>query len=238
MTITSTDSTTSAPAIHVEERGRSHHIHSIAEDGEYTTNGTQHSTISSFVDRLRSRSRSRSRSRPRQSIDGAIEEDKEYVYSRRKSADMRGEYASVLKAQVEYMEKMRTEQASAGITHNVDGILIPPPVNPPREGRRRSIVEALSRGTSRSRSRGRDRSEDRGSKLAVEDKDYKYSRRKSTEITGPYADALRSQLDYMEELREDQARQGITHVDGILIPPPVNPGSRRSSVTGLAKNQI
>ncbi|KAF9349556.1 hypothetical protein BGX34_001723 [Mortierella sp. NVP85] len=226
----------SAPSIQIEagqERGRTHAIHPIAEDGEFTqqTSGSRRGSISAFVDRLRSRSRSRSRSRPRQTIDGVIEENKEYVYSRRKSSDMHGEYASTLRAQVEYMEKLRTEQAKAGITHNADGIPYPPPVNPPREGRRRSIIESLSRGSSRSRSGSRDRSEN---------KEYKYSRRKSAEISGPYAETLRSQLDYMEELREDQARKGITHVDGIPIPPPVNPGSgsRRSSVTGLAKNQI
>lgn len=230
----------STPSIQVDAeqergRGRTHEIHSIAEDGEYTQQstgtGSRRGSISAFVDRLRSRSRSRSRSRPRQTIEGVIEEDKEYVYSRRKSSEMHGEYASTLRAQVEYMEKLRTEQAKAGITHNVDGIPIPPPVNPPREGRRRSIVEALSRGSSRSRSRSR--SGDRS-----EDKEYKYSRRKSSDISGPYADTLRSQLDFMENLREDQAKKGITHVDGIPIPPPVNPGSRRTSVTSLAKNQI
>lgn len=244
MTNTTNDPT--SPSIQVEEvqeRGRTHNVHDIhpiAEDGEYThTHGS--GSISSFVNRLRSRSRSRSRSRPRQSIDGVVE-DKEYVYSRRKSTEIHGEYASTLRAQVEHMEKLRAEQAKAGITHNADGIPIPPPVNPPREGRRRSIIESLSRGSSRSRSHSRDRSEGRSGTSAVEDKEYKYSRRKSAEISGPYADALRSQLDFMENLREDQAKKGITHnADGILIPGPVNPTSprsRRSSGAGLIKNQI
>ncbi|KAF9934745.1 hypothetical protein BGZ65_003617 [Modicella reniformis] len=246
MTNTTTNPT-SAPTIQIEERnerGRTHDIHPISEHGEYSqnNNGSRRSSISAFVDRLRSRSRSRSRSRPRPSIDGFIEEDKEYVYSRRKSSEIHGEYASTLRAQVEHMEKLRSEQAKAGVTHNVDGIPIPPPVNSSREGRRRSIIGTLSRSSSRSRSRSPDRSEERhSSKLAVEDKEFKYSRRKSQEIAGPYADALKSQLDYMENLRENQIKKGITHnVDGILIPPPVNPGSRRSSITGsgLIKNQI
>ncbi|KAF9577225.1 hypothetical protein BGW38_007713, partial [Lunasporangiospora selenospora] len=73
------------------------------------------------------------------------------------------------------------------------------------------------------------------------DKEYRFSKRKSAEISGPYAETLRSQLDYMEDLREEQAKSGITHnADGILIPPPVNNG-RRSSVTaalGLDKQLL
>ncbi|KAI1317758.1 hypothetical protein EDD11_007932 [Mortierella claussenii] len=268
MTIfTSTDPTTVPPAIKVDdqehqERGRNHNVHLVNSEHNSTDTNTgekshsRRSSITTLVDRLRSRSRSR----PRQSIDDVLEEDqdKEYVYSRRKSSDMRGEYASALRAQTEYMERLREEQARNGITHNVDGIRIPPPVNPP-EGRRRSIIAAFSRGSSRSRSRepsldrigsrnsSRSRATGDSSTLTVEgdnDREYKYSRRKSSEISGPYAATLQSQLEYMENLREEQARNGITHnADGIKIPDPVNPnaGRRSSVITGtsaLNKMQI
>ncbi|KAF9899138.1 hypothetical protein BX616_003258 [Lobosporangium transversale] len=258
-----------------EQRGRTQSVHPINNDTHKADHNTdsndnnekphsRRNSISAFVDRLRSRSRSRSRSvverlrsrsrsrsRQRPLIDGSVpeeDEDKEYVYSRRKSTDMRGEYANVLRAQTDYMEKLREEQARSGVTHNVDGIPIPPPVNPPREGRRRSIIAVLSRDSSRTRSRepSMDRAgsrsvsrsasrtripeEDEGehgdkSKLnPPQDREYKWSRRKSSEITGPYATALQSQLEYMEQLGDKQQKEGITHnADGIKIPGPVNP---------------
>ncbi|KAF8935237.1 hypothetical protein BGZ58_005155 [Dissophora ornata] len=258
LTNTTADHTTVTPAIQIDaheeqKRGRNHDRHPITNEEEPDSaknSGSRRSSISGFVDRLRSRSRSRSR----QSIDGIPEELEN-------KDDMHGKYGDVLRAQAEYMEKLRTEQAKNNITHNVDGIPIPPPVNPPREGRRRSIISAISRATSRSRSRGPSReramsssrsssrnragnNDDSNLKVAEEqeNKEYRFSRRKSSEISGPYASTLRSQLDYMEHLREKQESNHITHnVDGILIPPPVNPGEKQPSSTqilGLNKNLI
>ncbi|KAF9959802.1 hypothetical protein BGZ72_008720 [Mortierella alpina] len=242
----------SPPAIQIEdqepERGRKLDAHLVSvsseDNQEAHKSHSRRSSITDFVERLRSRSRSNSRSRshsrksPMEDLKEG-EEVKEYQYSRRKSTDMRGEYGAVIRAQTEYMENLRLEQAKNHITHNADGIPIPPPVNPPREGRRRSIIDAISRSSSRGPSR--ESSRDRSS-LAAEDKEYKYSRRKSTEISGPYAAALQSQLEYMENLREEQAKNHVTHnADGIPIPGPVKSGSRRSSVThvlGLDKSPL
>ncbi|KAF9106039.1 hypothetical protein BGX27_009348 [Mortierella sp. AM989] len=197
--IMTTDPITVPPAIQIhneqnhdqEERGRTQttKVNSINTEEPRS----RRSSISAIVDRFRSRSRSHSRSRKES-------EEKDDDKSR---------------TQVEYLETLREEQAEKGATHNVDSIEIPPV----REGRRRSIISALSRSSSRNPSRE--------PSLDRENKEYKYSRRKSSEITGPLADVLKAQLDYMENLREEQARKGITHVDGIKIPPPVNPNAGR-----------
>ncbi|KAF9586125.1 hypothetical protein BGW38_009395, partial [Lunasporangiospora selenospora] len=147
--------TTQPPAIQVDgqdprqeepERGRNHHRHAddvvvastepVAEE-----KSSRRRSIIDLVERLRSRSRSHSRNRSlsrtrTQDSDArlAVVDEQEYEFSRRKSGEMAGEYEAILRAQVEYMETLRQDQAKNGVTHNVDGIPIPPPVNP-KDGR-------------------------------------------------------------------------------------------------------
>ncbi|KAF9124748.1 hypothetical protein BGW39_007930 [Mortierella sp. 14UC] len=150
----SLERTTTNPSIQFTqeepERGRDHKAHPLASTPESlpltkteTTDSTKsrRSSLAAFADRLRSRSRSKSRSRSqRNSLDGD-EIPEEFEYSTRKSSDMTGEYGEIIRAQTVFMEKLRKEQAANGITHNVDGIPIPPPVNHQR--RRSSLSQAL-----------------------------------------------------------------------------------------------
>ncbi|KAF9288978.1 hypothetical protein BKA57DRAFT_446093 [Linnemannia elongata] len=146
---------TTAPSIQFSqeestERGRDHTAHPLSAapaaiplTKTETTDSTKsrRSSLAAFADRLRSRSRSKSRSRSqRNSIDGD-EIPEEFEYSTRKSSDMTGEYGEVIRAQTVFMEKLRKEQAEKHITHNVDGIPIPPPVNHQR--RRSSLSQIL-----------------------------------------------------------------------------------------------
>ncbi|KAF9927762.1 hypothetical protein FBU30_002879 [Linnemannia zychae] len=135
-----------------EQRGRDHTTHPISTttipltktDTAATTESTKsrRSSLAAFADRLRSRSRSKSRTRSqRNSLDGTDEIPEEFVYSTRKSSDMTGELGEVILAQTLYMERLRKEQAEKGITHNAEGIPIPPPVNHQR--RRSSLSQAL-----------------------------------------------------------------------------------------------
>ncbi|KAF9976992.1 hypothetical protein BGZ73_007298 [Actinomortierella ambigua] len=96
---------------------------------------SRRSSLAAFAERLRSRSRSRSHSRTRANID-----DDEYVYSRRRSSEIKGPYADVARAQAEFMDKLREEQVEKGITHNAEGIPIPPP---PERPRRASVTQIL-----------------------------------------------------------------------------------------------
>ncbi|KAF9418940.1 hypothetical protein BGZ76_004317 [Entomortierella beljakovae] len=99
------------------------------------------SVLAAITDRFRSGSRSRSQSRSR-SKDGRLSLDIYRTKSRDStSSEAKGQYADVILAQTIYMEKLRAEQARNNITHNVDGLPLPP--MPEREGRRRSIVHAL-----------------------------------------------------------------------------------------------
>ncbi|KAF9351690.1 hypothetical protein BGX26_010352 [Mortierella sp. AD094] len=132
---------------------------------------SRRSVFAAIADRLRSGSRSSSNSRSnsrshskdahRRSLDvGRVTSnandggDDEYKYSRRSSAEIegrgrsrssgnssRGDYADVVRAQALFMEKLRGEQARNNITHNIDGLPIPPPQE--RERRRSSVVRAL-----------------------------------------------------------------------------------------------
>ncbi|KAF9086406.1 hypothetical protein BGX29_008696 [Mortierella sp. GBA35] len=135
-----------------QPRGRDHTTHPIKTPAPAvipltktaTTESakSRRSSLSAFAERLRSRSRSKSRSRSqRNSLDGTDEIPEEFEYSTRKSSDMTGEYGDVIRAQTIFMEKLRKEQAANGITHNVDGIPIPPPVNHQR--RRSSLSQVL-----------------------------------------------------------------------------------------------
>ncbi|KAG0344383.1 hypothetical protein BG004_004521 [Podila humilis] len=191
-------------------------------------------SVSSFIERIRSRSRSRSHSLHRDSAAcvGNCKEnaEKEYKYSRRKSTEMQGEYADVLRAQVEYMENLREHQAREYITKNVDGLPIPALIYPDDNGN-----DTQPANTSGGRRR---RSSLNGAYMELEEKEneqegqeeYRFSRRNSAEISGPYAATLQAQLKYMEKLRAEQEKNEVTcNVDGLPIPPSVN-RQRRSSV--------
>lgn len=194
-------------------------------------------------------SRSRSHSRPWQQEQ---EDEKEYKYSRRKSTEIRGEYADVVRAQVEHIETLREQQAKNKITHNVDGLPIPVPVNNDDDNndndqrRRSSLSYWISRTRSRSRSASR-HSHNRDleptsstSTSECQPEQFRFSRRKSTEILGPYAATLQAQMDHMKKLRTKQEKTIVTHnADGLPIPPPVE--QHRSSVTqilGLDKESL
>ncbi|KAF9967852.1 hypothetical protein BGZ70_007908 [Mortierella alpina] len=139
-----------------ENRGRDTTTHPISESTDSTgipltkTQSTEsaksrRSSLAAFADRFRSRSRSQSRGRSsmdsgssssRSSMDG----DK-FKYSRRRSSEISGEYADVARAQALFMDKLREEQAKSHITHNADGLPIPPPID--RERRRSSVTKIL-----------------------------------------------------------------------------------------------
>ncbi|KAF9571142.1 hypothetical protein EC968_001000 [Mortierella alpina] len=139
-----------------ENRGRDTTAHPISESTystgipltkTHTTESakSRRSSLAAFADRFRSRSRSQSRGRSsmdsgsnsnRSSMDG----DK-FKYSRRRSSELTGEYADVIRAQALFMDKLREEQAKNHITHNADGLPIPPPIE--RERRRSSLTKIL-----------------------------------------------------------------------------------------------
>ncbi|KAG0362404.1 hypothetical protein BC939DRAFT_504231 [Gamsiella multidivaricata] len=112
--------------------------------------------------------------------------------------------------------------------------------NSKSSGRRRSLAEFAERLRSRSHSRSRPNSgifsnsentKDRR-KSSDEDYQFKYSRRKSSDFTGEYADVARAQALYMEKLREEQERKNVKqNIDGLPIPPPIQ--RRRSSVAQI-----
>ncbi|KAG0001760.1 hypothetical protein BGZ80_011441 [Entomortierella chlamydospora] len=126
-----------------------------------TTESTKsrRSVFSAIADRFRSGSRSssnsRSRSRPHSkdahrnsldidrvtSIDGDTRHSSTEVEGRDRKRSSGGDYADVIRAQALFMEKLREERARDNITHNIDGLPIPPPQE--RERRRSSIVHAL-----------------------------------------------------------------------------------------------
>ncbi|KAF9217085.1 hypothetical protein CPC16_010334 [Podila verticillata] len=66
----------------------------------------------------------------------------QYRFSRQKSNEISGPYAATLQAQMDHMEKLRTEQEKTNVTHNADGLPIPPPV----EQRRPSVTQILDLG--------------------------------------------------------------------------------------------
>ncbi|KAF9415972.1 hypothetical protein BGZ94_010350 [Podila epigama] len=96
------------------------------------------SSLAVFADRLRSSSRSRSRSpsHHRKSLDSTTSRD---------SLDSTGSaYEDVVKAQELYMKNLRTRQHALNITHNVDGLPLPPfPGTEERQKRRSSLVKIL-----------------------------------------------------------------------------------------------
>ncbi|KAF9337800.1 hypothetical protein BG006_002520 [Podila minutissima] len=151
---------------HQEDRGRNHMVtplnEAIAEDTAATFDadtrkkaGVRNSLVA-FAERLRSRSRSRSQSRHRNGSPDDLDLERTETKastrsnwsSRSNSRRNSGEeprYGDVVKAQHEFMEKLRAEQARNGVTHNVDGLPLTPlkdPKSPPRS-RRSSVSEAL-----------------------------------------------------------------------------------------------
>ncbi|KAF9297196.1 hypothetical protein BGZ74_009998 [Mortierella antarctica] len=151
---------------HQEDRGRNHMVtplnEAIAEDTAATFDadtrkkaGVRNSLVA-FAERLRSRSRSRSHSRHRNGSPDDLDLERTETKastrsnwsSRSNSRRNSGEeprYGDVVKAQNEFMEKLRAEQARNGVTHNVDGLPLTPlkdPKSPPRS-RRNSVSEAL-----------------------------------------------------------------------------------------------
>ncbi|KAG0335440.1 hypothetical protein BG000_007513 [Podila horticola] len=100
-------------------------------------------SLAAIADHFRSRSRSRSQSRSpsqhRKSVDSSASRS-----SRRSSSSEAGAYADVIKAQEQHMEKLRAKQHILQITHNVDGLPLPPyPGTEEKRERRRSLVQIL-----------------------------------------------------------------------------------------------
>ncbi|KAF9918984.1 hypothetical protein BX616_003504 [Lobosporangium transversale] len=104
---------------------------------------SRRSSLRAFAERLRSRSASQARSptSSRSSFDDNDQRD-EFKYSRRRSSEIKGDYADVVRAQALFVDKLREEQLKKGITHNADGLPIPPPIEQ-RERRRSSFTQAL-----------------------------------------------------------------------------------------------
>lgn len=91
-------------------------------------------SFTAIADRIRSHSRSlsrsRSRSKSRRSVDMSSD-DEDFKYSQRRSSKIGGEYADVARAQLAYMDKLRSWQAQNNVTHNVHGL----PIRKPEEHR-------------------------------------------------------------------------------------------------------
>ncbi|KAG0362403.1 hypothetical protein BC939DRAFT_478164 [Gamsiella multidivaricata] len=157
--------TTPAPAIafsqEPDRRGRDHSITPLIEEDTVadinvtSAEARKHrSSLAAFADRLRSRSRSHSRQRSTEddlSLDrtttqssvnstSSRKSSKSRSGSRRSSIDENAPYADVIRAQEEFMEKLRDEQEKNHITHNADGIPIPPRKPSSRSSSRRSSV--------------------------------------------------------------------------------------------------
>ncbi|KAF8924629.1 hypothetical protein EDD21DRAFT_371299 [Dissophora ornata] len=145
-----------------DRRGRDHSVTPLEEDVvaqdfnsmSGSTSRTRRTSLGAFVERLRSRSRSHSRQRPSEGdlpMDRTNTQSSIGSTSSRKSSKSRsgsrsrsednGPYADVVRAQNEFMEKLRDEQEKNHITHNADGIPIPPRSRPSsRSGSRRSSI--------------------------------------------------------------------------------------------------
>ncbi|KAF9217193.1 hypothetical protein BGZ59_005921 [Podila verticillata] len=105
---------------------------------------SRRNSLAAFAERLRSRSNSRSRSQRhsldastgsnRDSFDESLESD-----PARKLSDSQFDYAAIIKAQHEFMERLRAEQLQKNIRTNVDGIPIPAMIN----RRRSSLTQIL-----------------------------------------------------------------------------------------------
>ncbi|KAF9349560.1 hypothetical protein BGX34_001727 [Mortierella sp. NVP85] len=118
-----------------EDETRGRHTATIPLTMTATTESSKsHRSSISFTaiaDRIRrTRTRSSSRSKSRSSVD-APSDDEDNKYSKRRSSKIRGEYADVARAQLAYMDKLRSYQAQNNITHNIHGL----PIRKPEEHR-------------------------------------------------------------------------------------------------------
>jgi hypothetical protein len=149
-----------------ERRGRDHTVTPLDEEDANNTPPTsekkkQRNSLAAFAERLRSRSRSHSRHRgvPEElSMDRTATQSSTFstrsTSSRmssksrsgsraRSSIDEAGPYADVARAQNEFMEKLREEQAKNGVTHNVDGLPIRSAPSSRNGSRRSSVAQIL-----------------------------------------------------------------------------------------------
>ncbi|KAG0053701.1 hypothetical protein BGZ83_000585 [Gryganskiella cystojenkinii] len=112
------------------------------------------------------------------------------------------------------------------------------------ERRRSSLAAFAERLRSKSRSLSRGRSNVSGGGASGRNSLDEGSRRSSTSSDGdPYSDVVKAQALFMEKLRTEQEKSGITtNCDGLPIPPAsMTHGRRRSSVTqilGLDKHLL
>ncbi|KAF9918985.1 hypothetical protein BX616_003505 [Lobosporangium transversale] len=142
-----------------DRRGRDHSVTPLIEEEivvdsistEAKTKKSYRNSLTAFAERIRSRSSSRQRgaddlSMSRTSTQASAfsvkstssrKSSKSGSRSGRNSLDNDSSpYADVVRAQSEFMEKLRAEQEKNGVTHNADGIPIPPS----RNGSRRSSI--------------------------------------------------------------------------------------------------
>ncbi|KAF9297197.1 hypothetical protein BGZ74_009999 [Mortierella antarctica] len=94
----------------------------LTKTNSSTKSNSRRNSLAAFAERLRSRSSSRSRSQNRHSLD---------------ASNSQFDYAAIIKAQHEFMERLRAEQLQKNIHTNVDGIPIP------AHGRRRSSLTQI-----------------------------------------------------------------------------------------------
>lgn len=108
-------------------------------------------SLAAIADRFRTRSSSRTRSQSRsssqhrKSVDSSESRSSfDSTSSRRSSSsEATGAYADVIKAQEIHMQKLRAKQHILHITHNADGLPLPPYPGTEKRERRRSLVQIL-----------------------------------------------------------------------------------------------
>ncbi|KAF9334623.1 hypothetical protein BG006_001806 [Podila minutissima] len=125
-------------------------IASTALEAEKLSPFARRGSLAAIADRFRSRSRSRSQSRTpsqhRKSIDSSVSRSSfDSTSSRRSSSsEATDAYTDVIRAQEQHMQKLRAKQHVLHITHNVDGLPLPPyPGTEEKRERRRSLVQIL-----------------------------------------------------------------------------------------------
>ncbi|KAG0082410.1 hypothetical protein BGZ93_009474 [Podila epicladia] len=157
-TISLESATESRPSIQLEhsDSGRTSRnqeprlIASATPEAEKLSPFARRGSLAAIADHFRSRSRSRSQSRTpsqhRKSIDSSASRSSfDSTSSRRSSSsEATGAYADVIKAQEQHMQKLRAKQHILHVTHNVDGLPLPPyPGTEQKSERRRSLVQIL-----------------------------------------------------------------------------------------------
>ncbi|KAF9927466.1 hypothetical protein FBU30_003222 [Linnemannia zychae] len=116
-----------------------------AQVANETSRGRRRSSLAVLADKIRN-STSRSRSRSRSSHSSSLSRRLSRTLSRHSTdgddeEEAGGPYKDVKIAQQELIARIRAEQEKQGITHNADGIPIPPP--PERQRRRSSVSHIL-----------------------------------------------------------------------------------------------